>query len=67
MLAKHIVEELTQALSDEEVVDKIASVWGKYVDRVIGSGMRRVFVTVMLAFILIAAVKLNILGYFVSK
>lgn len=66
-LAKQIVQELMVLLSHEESVNKIATVWGKYIDQWIGKNMRRAVVAAFLFVSGAIAVKTEIWSWFVNK
>lgn len=56
-LARHIVQQLVVTLADDETVEKITGVWGKYLDRWIGRGFRRFAFYVLIAALVAGAVK----------
>ena len=55
-----VSEVLVTKLSDEKTVEHITSVWGKYLDQMIGRGFRRVGWTVFIIALGFAAVKFDV-------
>jgi len=57
--AQLVVEHFIKALSDESVVNKVASVWSGELDKVIGRGIRRVAWWVVTLILAVGAMKLG--------
>ena len=66
-LAQQIVQELVVMLSNEESVNKVAKVWGKYIDQWIGKNMRRAVVAAFLVVSGAIAVKAELWSWFMHK
>lgn len=63
-MANSIVDRLISELSDKRTVERITDAWSGVLDRAIGRGLRRIAGAVVLAVVMLAAVKLEVVGKF---
>lgn len=61
-VADHMTNKLIDRLSDDKTVERIATAWGGYIDRSLGKGLRRLGLYVLLALLLLGAVKFDLLS-----
>lgn len=60
--AHKVVDAMLMAATDPENVEKIMSVWGGEIDKTIGRGLRRLALYAVIAVILLAGAKFEILN-----
>lgn len=57
--AELIIKKLIEKMCDEQTVDRLTSVWGKYIDRLIGLGFRKVVWVVLAVFMTVGLTKMD--------
>ena len=60
--AHKVVDALITAATDEENVERIMAVWGGQIDKTLGRGIRRLAMYVVLAVLLLAGAKYELLS-----
>lgn len=59
-IATHMVNQLVDRLSDENTAERISNVWGGYIDRTLGRGLRRVGLYVIVLLMGVAMAKMGL-------
>lgn len=59
-LAKHIVQQMVVMMSNEETVEQVATIWGRYLDQWIGKNLRRLIVLAFIGLMSAVAVKAQV-------
>lgn len=62
LVAERVVDRLIDAVTDPKTVERVTDAWSGSLDKMIGRGIRRLAGAVVLALILIAGVKFELLG-----